>query len=338
MSSSDKHPLVSVVMPVYNGSRYLREAIDSILSQTYSNFELYIVNDGSTDDSENIIKSYTDPRVKYLANKRNSGICVTLNKGLSASTGKYIARMDCDDISMPHRFEIQVAYLETHPEVGIVGSDIVTFGEGLEDRYFDFLHDRESCKAGLIFNTCFAHPSVMIRRDVLSAHQLYYDDEFRGVEDYELWCRMARYTHLFNINQPLLHYRLHKNQVTQNVTQKVSEKGIELRTKQFLAYADLDKEELGLLMNYCHSQWNFFTKENFPILFKALRKIAYSPLSRKEHAFHKAMQVTLSKALVYTINQAKIPVSRPWVYTKALCQGIMPFDWYCKFMYQVLPK
>ena len=117
--------LVSVIMPVYNGALYLREAIDSILSQTHTNLELIIINDGSNDNSEEIILSYEDNRIRYIINEKNSGICVTLNKGLDIAKGKYIARMDCDDISCPERLQMQIEYMEQNPSIGVLGSDII---------------------------------------------------------------------------------------------------------------------------------------------------------------------------------------------------------------------
>ena len=111
-------PGVSVVMPAYNAEKYLREAIDSILAQTYTDFELIIINDGSTDSTKEVIHSYSDPRIIYIENERNSGICITLNKGLDASRGRYIVRMDSDDISVPERLEVQVwmpTLISEHP-------------------------------------------------------------------------------------------------------------------------------------------------------------------------------------------------------------------------------
>ena len=119
-----RHPLISVILPAYNADRYLTEAIKSILAQTYSNFELIILNDGSTDHTEQIILGFTDSRILYIDNHQNLGIVATLNKGLSVAQGEYIARMDADDISTAVRFEHQINYLETHPAVGVLGSAI----------------------------------------------------------------------------------------------------------------------------------------------------------------------------------------------------------------------
>ena len=113
-------PVISVILPVYNAERFLREAIDSVLKQTFVDFEFIILNDGSTDKTEDIILSYKDPRIRYVKNEKNLKLIKTLNKGVDMARGKYIARMDADDISLPERFEKEVAYLEAHPDVAVV--------------------------------------------------------------------------------------------------------------------------------------------------------------------------------------------------------------------------
>jgi len=274
-----------------------------------------------------------------LINEKNSGICISLNKGLDAARGKYIARMDCDDISMCERFQKQVDFLEKNTEVGIVGSDIIVFGEGIEERYFDFVHDKDGCKAGLIFNTCFAHPSVMFYRNILVENNLHYNDDYRGLEDYELWWRISQYTELTNIKEPLLRYRKHKEQVTNNITKKISEKEVELYKEIFLHYVAFDERELKVAVSYCIKGGSNFDNEKYLTFLSVLDKLCKSPKSKKTDFYHKAMQVTLSKALVYALSNANnITLSRSVVYTKALIKGIMPFDWYCKFMYYALLK
>src|SRR5688572_768328 len=114
-------PLISVLMPVYNAGPYLKESIESVLAQTYDNFEFLIINDGSTDSSEKEILSYNDVRIHYVKCETNSGLIATLNQGLALATGKYIVRMDADDICRPQRFEKQVRFMENHPEIGICG-------------------------------------------------------------------------------------------------------------------------------------------------------------------------------------------------------------------------
>lgn len=327
-------PIVSVVMPVYNGSQYLREAIDSILNQTFKDFELIIVNDGSTDNSEDIILSYKDPRLCYIKNEKNSGICITLNKGLDYAHGKYIARMDCDDISLPERFKKQVDYLERHQNIGAIGTDIITFGEGLDERYFDFVHDQYGCKAGLLFATCFAHPTVMLRTSIINEHKLRYDDAYRGLEDFELWYRLSKYSDIVNLPEALVKYRLHKSQVTQNVTKQVSDMEKKFFRDRFLSYASFTDEELIAAENYAFNRWNSFDDNQIRILMHAFVQIIRMCKESSNRKYKRAMQITLSKAIVYACNMCTgISVSRLSLYSKALTTGLMPFDWYCKFMF-----
>ena len=150
---------VSVIMPVYNGAQYLQEAIDSILQQTYRDFEFIIIDDGSTDNSLEIIRMNADldKRIVLLQNEQNSGICVTLNKGLEVAKGEYIVRMDCDDISELNRLAIQVAFMDSHPEYGLVGSNTKIFGEEIVNPYvFYFDEDWRMCVVDMIYATCMA--------------------------------------------------------------------------------------------------------------------------------------------------------------------------------------
>ena len=122
-------PKVSVVMPAYNAEAYIGAAMESILSQSFGDFEFLILNDCSTDGTEAIIQSYDDPRIVYIKNEKNMGVAATLNKGLAAAQGEYIARMDADDFSLPQRFEKQVAYLDAHPEVVVLGTQVQFFSD-----------------------------------------------------------------------------------------------------------------------------------------------------------------------------------------------------------------
>jgi len=326
-------PLVSVVMPVYNGERYLREAIESILSQTYTNLELIIINDGSQDASEDIIKSYADYRIVYLINEQNSGICITLNRGLDVARGKYIARMDCDDISMPERLQEQVNFLEQNAEIGIVGSDIIMFGEDREDRYFDFVHDKDQCKAGVLFNSPFAHPSVMFRANIIRENNLHYNDQYRGREDFEMWYQMSKVCDFANLPCALLRYRVHKGQITQNRTPNEDAKSIAFIRQRFEQYK-LNAEEQESIIDYCLMRWSAVDDLKICHLYSSFKKVIKHRSSCSSPSYHKAMQITLSKALVYAMNQSPlVSQSRAKVYSKALVAGIMPVDWYCKFLY-----
>lgn len=199
-------PEVSVLMPVYNTRpEHLREAIDSILAQTFRDFEFLILNDASTDPQvEEVVKSYADPRIVYAKNERNLGISGARNRLLDMARGKYCAVMDHDDISMPTRFEKQVAFLETHPEVGIVGSFIENMMNG---KVRPAPADDVAIKKMLMIYCRLGHSSCMIRRAVLENEHIRYEEIFSPAEDYALFARLLPVTRFAILQEPLLRYR-----------------------------------------------------------------------------------------------------------------------------------
>ena len=211
MSSS---ACVSVVMPVFNGERYLKEAVEGILNQTFGDFEFIIINDGSTDNTRGILESYADARIK-LVEQEHQGLIASLNRGLAIAGGEYVARMDSDDIAAPERFEKQVAFLRTHPKIGILGTAcriIDDNGRDLGVRRWP-ISDLEIRWTSL-FSSPFGHPTVILRRDILTKHGLEYADVFHMVEDYDLWIRALNHTRGANLDEPLLKYRVHGDRVT----------------------------------------------------------------------------------------------------------------------------
>jgi len=207
---SVNNPQVSVLMPVYNGEKYLREAIDSILNQTFTNFEFIIINDASADNSRAIIENCNDERIRLLNNDQNQGLPYCLNRGLDAARGEYIARMDADDISLPERLEKQIAFMEEHNEIGLCGTWIKYFGE--KDLVLAFPSDDATIRCKLLFENNIAHPSVVVRRSLLVDNNLFYNPAFKFAEDYDLWSRCGRHFHLANLGEILLLYRLHPTQ------------------------------------------------------------------------------------------------------------------------------
>jgi glycosyltransferase involved in cell wall biosynthesis len=220
-------PRVTVLMPVYNGERYVHEAISSILNQTFQDFELLIVNDGSTDNSINIIDSFNDKRIRVIHNEANIKLIATLNKGLSLAKGQYIARMDCDDISLPKRLEKQFIFMESNPDVAMVGSWIKVVNEyGGLTRSIKYLTPAEYISSVLLFANCFAHPSIFIRSSSLQENR--YLDSFLHAEDYDLWVRLASCYKVSNLQQFLVKYREHaagitskKSEIVFQTTQKI---------------------------------------------------------------------------------------------------------------------
>lgn len=327
-------PSVSVVMPAYNAAKYIAEAIDSILAQTYTDFEFIIINDGSADDTEKIIRSYDDPRIVYLKNEVNSGICVTLNKGLDAARGRYIARMDADDISLPQRLAVQVQYMDTHPDIGALGSDIEIFGEDEAPHIFTQLHTPEECKAGLLFNSCFAHPSVMLRRNVLESAGLRYKGEYRGLEDYELWWQICKSSKLNNIAQPLLRYRQHKGQETRNVTPQVQAAFFKFAKCRF---SDLNipvsDKEFALWMAYAYGEFEQFDDKNLNSFITLSGKILRLFPDRASKTLA-AVKLTLSQGITYILSNSKnVRHPRQFFYNRALVRGVFPLKWYVKVAY-----
>lgn len=195
-------------MPVYNGERYIKEAIESILNQTFTNFELIIVNDGSTDHTEEIILSYDDERIRYFKNDVNLQIVKTLNKGLRLARCKYIARMDADDVSYAERLQIQYAFMQKNPEIAVCGTALSIY-EQPDIVYVPPLVDG-AIKAKLIFENCLYHPTILFRKEAILA-QGGYDSLYSNAEDYELWQRLSRIENInfANLPAPLLRYRKH---------------------------------------------------------------------------------------------------------------------------------
>ncbi len=201
-------PDLSVVMPVYNGARFLHSAIDSILVQTHADFELLVVNDASQDESANVVRGYDDPRVRLFENESNLGLAGTLNRALSLATAPLVARHDQDDVSHPRRFEWQIGYLARHPDIVLLGSQATVIDEaGNPIGQLDVSLQQASIRWALIFDNTFVHSSVMFRREVILAAGGYSD--FRQCEDYELWSRIALRYQVANLPDRLLSYRQH---------------------------------------------------------------------------------------------------------------------------------
>jgi glycosyltransferase involved in cell wall biosynthesis len=206
-------PLVSVIMSVYNGERYLREAIESTLKQTFRDFEFLIINDGSTDGTAEILKSYHDPRIKIINNKKNIGLTKSLNKGLRFAKGEYIARQDADDVSAPYRLEKEVNFLETHRNYAVVGTFVKILNEDSEviaclDRLTEDIQIRER----LGTDNCITHGSAVIRKKCL-LDRGFYDESIVRAQDYELWLRLSEKYRLANIPEYLYMWRKHNENI-----------------------------------------------------------------------------------------------------------------------------
>lgn len=219
-------PLISVVLPIYNAEKYVEEAVRSILEQTFTNFELLVINDGSTDSTLRILEQFQklDKRV-VLVSRENRGLVETLNEGISIARGKWIARMDADDIALPNRFEQQLRWLE-QTDADICGGWVKFFGTA-DRRVLKHPKADAAIKMELLFGAPFAHPTVMIKTALVK--QLRYDKAWEKCEDYDLWERAARAGwKMTNVPEILLLYRQHNTQIStsastyqQLLTQKI---------------------------------------------------------------------------------------------------------------------
>lgn len=219
------NPIVTVLMAVYNGEQYLRASIDSILNQTFTDFEFLVINDGSTDKTWQIIQEYAnqDLRIIPINNQKNVGLTRSLNKGLELAQGKYIARMDADDVSLPQRFTKQVMFMESHPTVGVCGSWMKVIGQRNLNSVIKMPLDNETICCLLLFMTPLLHPSVIMRQESFTKANLLYDSSYQRAQDYELWTRTFKHFALANIPEVLLLYRVHPQQVGQSYTQEQQE-------------------------------------------------------------------------------------------------------------------
>lgn len=208
-------PKVSVLMSVYNTEEdFLRDAIKSILNQTFNDFEFLIINDGSKNNAEEVILSFKDDRIKYVLNEKNLGLIDSLNKGLSLAQGEYIARFDADDISLPQRLEKQVKFMDENPNVGLLGTQYESFPK---KRKSSLLTASNLIKETLLVQSNqFGHPTVMIRKSVLDNHNIKYDKQALHTEDYKMWLEIAKVTDVANLNDVLLYYRRHSGSICSN--------------------------------------------------------------------------------------------------------------------------
>jgi hypothetical protein len=300
-------PLVSIVMPVYNGEKYLAKAIESILIQSFTNFEFIIIDDGSNDSSLTILKQYSskDPRVRVIVNEENLGIAKSLNKGVTQAQGKYIARMDADDISLSNRIEQQVDFLEAHPDISVLGAQFTIIDSndnllgGITLPIFPGV-----VKWELIYSCPLAHPAIMMRRSLFSIEGFQY--RHRPVaQDYDLWSRISRNHKLTNLPETLLLLRKHHGNISktnelqqlhetsgiikENITfytgQDVSERvvlGIFASLKNIETTQDAkDCSEMMILLQRQTNNWDITKQERV-----AIRKIVATKLRTIWHVNH----------------------------------------------------
>lgn len=236
-------PVISVIFPVYNAAEYIYEAIESILNQSFENFELLIINDGSKDNSKQIIQSFSDIRIKYIENEGNKGLIYTLNRGIIESKGKYIARMDADDIALPNRFEKQHLFMEKCPEFGACGTYATYIGNRKGNWQYPITDKEIKCR--LMWGSGIIHPTALIRKSILNDYNIKYSEDYIAAEDFKIWVDISNVSQLYNLPEVLLNYRSHGSQVTTTKTDLMNHTKcriiIEQLTSMDMQLSDSDK-------------------------------------------------------------------------------------------------
>lgn len=287
-------PLVSVLMPVYNAAAYLQESINSVLAQSYENFEFLIYNDGSSDESAAIIRAAAkaDSRICFFDSTVNCGYVTHLNTGLQQANGKYIARLDADDIADSTRLAEQVAYLEAHPSVGICGSAVHMFGPNDESVIY-LPEENEVIQSTLWLQNVFFHPAVMLRCSVLRNNGLQYREEYMPTEDYQLWCEMSQVTELHNLPTVLLHYRAHSQQISRRK-----------RSERYRITVRIRLEHMARLGIVLHKEREkFFAYFNTPTSWRHLSALDYQGIASLmrdlyKQAAHVGLSLEVTKRLL----------------------------------------
>lgn len=304
--------LVSIIMSVYNGEKYLFESIESIINQTFKDFEFIIINDGSIDTSLEIIQNFQaiDKRI-VLINRENRGLISSLNEGMSIACGEYIARMDADDISYPQRIQKQVDFLQRNQHIDLCGSWIRTFNEN-NSKLYKYPQFDIQIKATFLFQNPLAHPSIMFRKNLFSNYYPY-----RDIEDYATWLFLAPNAQYENLQTPLLHYRKHSENTCKRTNNQQA--NYENLINDFIQYYGIPIEfpQEHINVYFCNDRSfthiNLQTLENFYIKILNYVFVNYS-------AFHFSLKIEILKKLgkLYLKNLAAIRIDNIFTFVKIL--------------------
>jgi|694.fasta_scaffold05370_11 glycosyltransferase involved in cell wall biosynthesis len=243
-----KSKILTVVLCVYNAEKYLSEAIESILNQTYKNFDFFIVDDGSTDQSLDIIKKYANAnsRIFLHENVENKGVSYSRNYAISQCKTKYIALMDADDVSLPERIEKQINFLENHPNISVCGTWFTLFGENINQQLIQHPEGHDQIKVNMLFDCCIGNPTLMFKSEIFNNFQ--FIKKYIPIDDYELWSRALFKYNFSNIQESLLNYRWHSTNISQTKKVDINKLHLEIRKNQLLNLKpDLTEDQLSKL-------------------------------------------------------------------------------------------
>lgn len=282
MKNIINYPEISVLLPVYNAEKYLSDCLESLLRQTFYNFEVIAINDASTDKSLSILKQYAerDKRIKVFSNESNLKIVATLNKGLELASAPLIARMDSDDVAFPLRLELQYKFMKKHPDVSICGTAVQILGT---DEIWPVPEFDAEIRAVMPFNSPILHPTVIYKKTTILNHNKY-QNNFLYAEDYDLWHRLSRdKTVIFsNINKPLLHYRITYSEKSPIYEQIQHKSANSIREKQLNLLGIHPTTEQLSLHNKISTYKKFNKIKEIIVAYLWLRKLSKSKIYSKE--------------------------------------------------------
>ena len=272
MDINTNNPLVTVFMAAYNGEAYIEKAIQSVLAQSFTNFELLIINDGSTDRTLDIIHKFTDPRIRLVHNDGNKGLTFTRNRGIEEAKGQYIAILDCDDLAMPDRLKTQISFLDANPDIAICGGQAIAIDEsGEQTGNLNVIAGDKNISPELVFHNTFINSTLMIKRSAMLAAGGYRD--YSPAEDYELSYRISLQHPVANLNEVLVYYRLHGNNISKVQHEKIL--NAELRIIENIhTNLGIPKDENLIRIHHDYSCYRFSSRSSkeFLQVFEALKQ------------------------------------------------------------------
>lgn len=281
------NPQISVITTTYNAAKYIRESINSILAQTFTDFEFIIIDDASTDNTPDVVKNFTDKRIIFIQNKENIGAYASANKGLEIAKGKYVARLDADDVADKDRLKIQYEFLEQNGEYEVVGSNIIlinSIGERVGERVYP--ETDEDNLGNIFFANTIPHSSAMYRRAFVNKVGNY-STEYNKSQDYDLWLKIIEHGgKLHNLQKFLVYYRIHDTSITFNFSHKQEEIAQYILRKRLktILNVDLSKRDIKLLRNAKGRKLNFLQNKYLLYLLVKLNRAFFQRFKDQKRA------------------------------------------------------
>ena len=300
--------VISVLITVYNCEQYLKRAVDSILNQTWSDFEIIIVDDGSTDNSLQIIKGYDDARIKIIAVKENRGVAYARNIGMKQCRSDYIALMDADDISLPNRLEMQYEFLKEHPEIDGVYAKyqhIDVDDKIVSEAWPVAYHNYKYVKAYMLLNNTVANCGMMFRRQIVERYHLRYDEDWKIASDYKFWCDYLKHGKIVGMDNVLWYYRLRNHSLYNNSNTSVKEAAErEIKLYVFQQYGfHFSEEEQEVLINVFGIYGKIASQKEMILLHEALWKMANQAAQNKLE-FAEEVRIMCRKRFLEKVKEA----------------------------------